>query len=118
MGRIKGVRRKLSQELGFLVPPVHIRDNLDLEPHAYRITLMGVNVADAELQPELELAINPGQVYGELAGDAVKDPVFGLEAVWIEPGKTAPGPDLRIHRGRPQHRDRDPPESDLARQRT
>lgn len=87
MGRIKGVRRKLSQELGFLVPPVHIRDNLDLEPHAYRITLMGVNVADAELQPELELAINPGQVYGELAGDAVKDPVFGLEAVWIEPAK-------------------------------
>ncbi len=84
MGRIKGVRKKLSQEIGFLIPPVHIRDNLDLPPNAYRITLMGVTVAQAEVMPDKELAINPGQVFGSLEGKAGKDPVFGLEAVWID----------------------------------
>ncbi len=83
MGRIKGVRKKLSQELGFLVPPVHIRDNLDLSPNAYRITLMGVTVAEAEIFTDKELAINPGQVFGEAEGVKCKDPAFGLEAVWI-----------------------------------
>ncbi len=85
MNRIKGVRRKLSQELGFLIPPVHIRDNLDLNPNAYRITLMGVPVGEGEVYPDRELAINPGRVYGELEGIATRDPSFGLEAVWIDP---------------------------------
>ncbi|MDY6891528.1 MAG: flagellar biosynthesis protein FlhA [Pseudomonadota bacterium] len=84
LGRIKGVRKKLSQDLGFLVPAVHIRDNLDLLPSAYRITLMGVVAGEAEIYPDRELAINPGQVFGELKGIKVRDPAFGLEAVWIE----------------------------------
>ncbi len=84
LARIKGVRKKLSQEMGFLMPSVHIRDNLDLLPNAYRLTLMGVSVAEAEVYPDRELAINPGQVFGPLNGIAAKDPAFGLEAVWIE----------------------------------
>ncbi|MEC8908266.1 MAG: flagellar biosynthesis protein FlhA [Pseudomonadota bacterium] len=83
--RIKGVRRKLSQELGFLIPSVHIRDNLDLLPNQYRITLMGVTLAEAEIHPERELAINPGQVYGKIEGMATTDPAFGMEAYWITP---------------------------------
>jgi flagellar biosynthesis protein FlhA len=85
VGRIKGVRRKLSQELGFLVQPVHIRDNLDLAPGAYRLTLHGVPVGEAELVPDRELAINPGRVYGPVKGTPTQDPAFGLEAVWIDP---------------------------------
>ncbi len=85
MGRIKGVRKKLSQELGFLIPPVHIRDNLDLAPNSYRITVMGVAVGQAEVLPEREMAINPGQVFGHLEAQPARDPVFGLEALWIEP---------------------------------
>jgi flagellar biosynthesis protein FlhA len=84
VARIKGVRRKLSQELGFLMNPVHIRDNLDLGPTAYRIALHGVPVAEAEIAPDRELAINPGQVYGEIKGERTKDPAFGLDAVWID----------------------------------
>lgn len=87
MTRIKGVRKKLSQELGFLVPTVHIRDNLDLSPTMYRITLMGVTMGEAEVFPELELAINPGQVFGSLKGRECRDPAFGLEAVWIDAGQ-------------------------------
>ncbi|MDT8387916.1 MAG: flagellar biosynthesis protein FlhA [Thiogranum sp.] len=83
MDRIKGVRKKLSQELGFLVQPVHIRDNLELAPSAYRILLMGVPVGEADIYPDRELAINPGQVFGTLQGIATKDPAFGLDAVWI-----------------------------------
>ena len=85
MDRIKGVRKKLSQELGFLIQPVHIRDNLDLSPNAYRIALLGVPVGEAEVYPDRELAINPGQVYGVVPGIKTRDPAFGLEAVWIEP---------------------------------
>jgi len=85
LARIKGVRKKLSQELGFLVPSVHIRNNLDLQPNAYRINLMGVNIGGAEIYPEREMAINPGQVYGKAQGIEAKDPAFGLDAVWIEP---------------------------------
>ncbi|WP_083264261.1 flagellar biosynthesis protein FlhA [Pseudohongiella acticola] len=85
LARIKGIRKKLSQELGFLVPSVHIRDNLDLQPNEYRINLMGVNIGGAEIHPEREMAINPGQVYGKAQGIATKDPAFGLEALWIEP---------------------------------
>lgn len=84
LNRIKGVRRKLSQELGFLMPSVHIRDNLDLLPNQYRITLMGVTLAEAEIYPERDLAINPGQVFGAIDGLATKDPAFGLEAFWID----------------------------------
>ena len=87
MGRIKGVRKKLSQELGFLIPPVHIRDNLDMAPNAYRITLMGVPVGESEIQPERDMAINPGQVFGSLQGIKGTDPAFGLEAVWVEPSQ-------------------------------
>ncbi len=87
MGRIKGVRRKLTQELGFLIPPVHIRDDLELAPTAYRIALRGVPVGLGEVHPDRELAINPGQVFGELPGIATRDPAFGLEAVWIEPAQ-------------------------------
>lgn len=85
MPRIKGVRKKLSQELGFLIQSVHIRDNLDLSPNTYRITLMGVPVAEAEIYADRQLAINPGKVFGTLGGIATKDPSFGLDAVWIEP---------------------------------
>ena len=83
LSRIKGVRKKLSQEFGFLVPAVHIRDNLDLDPNTYQISLMGVTVGEAEIRHDHELAINPGQVFGKLEGIPTKDPAFGLEAVWI-----------------------------------
>jgi len=84
MARIKGVRKKLSQELGFLIPSVHIRDNLDLNPTNYRISLMGVTVGEADIMPDREMAINPGQVFGTLDGVSCQDPAFGLEAVWID----------------------------------
>jgi flagellar biosynthesis protein FlhA len=84
MARIKGVRKKLSEDLGFLVPPVHIRDNLDLPPGGYRITVMGVVVGESEAYVDRDLAINSGQVSGPLAGTACQDPAFGLPAVWIE----------------------------------
>ena len=87
LNRIKGVRRKLSQELGFLMPSVHIRDNLDLLPNQYRITLMGVTLAEAEIFPERDMAINPGQVFGKIDGQPTKDPAFGLDAFWIDPDK-------------------------------
>ncbi len=83
LSRIKGVRKKLSQEFGFLVPAVHIRDNLDLDPNTYQISLMGVTIGSAEIRHDQELAINPGQVFGKLDGVVTKDPAFGLDAVWI-----------------------------------
>jgi flagellar biosynthesis protein FlhA len=86
LARIKGVRRKLTQDLGFLVQAVHIRDNLDLSPNAYRINLAGVPVGEGSIYPERELAINPGKVFGKLSGIETRDPAFGMEAVWIEPG--------------------------------
>ena len=84
MGRIKGVRKKLSEELGFLVQAVHIRDNLELGPNSYRITILGAPVGESEVFPDRELAINPGQVSGTLPGSPTKDPAFGLDALWIE----------------------------------
>lgn len=87
LGRIKGVRKKLSQEMGFLIPSVHIRDNLDLSPNGYRVSLMGVAVSEAEVYPDREMAINPGQVFGDLEGLKTKDPAFGLDAVWINPSQ-------------------------------
>ena len=87
LGRIKGIRKKLSQDLGFLMPSVHIRDNLDLTPNSYRIALKGVTIGEAEVHPEREMAINPGQVYGKINGIKGRDPAFGLEAVWINPSQ-------------------------------
>jgi len=87
LNRIKGVRKKLSQELGFLIHSVHIRDNLDLSPNDYRITLNGVPVGESGVHPDREMAINPGQVYGDLQGIPGKDPAYGLDAIWIEAGQ-------------------------------
>ncbi|ANJ66621.1 flagellar biosynthesis protein FlhA [Halothiobacillus diazotrophicus] len=84
MPRIKGVRKKISQDLGFLVSPVHIRDNLDLKPGEYRISLNGVPMGMADIFADRDMAINPGQVSGPLQGVKTKDPAFGLEAYWIE----------------------------------
>ncbi|MFT7218581.1 MAG: flagellar biosynthesis protein FlhA [Candidatus Azotimanducaceae bacterium] len=84
LGRIKGVRKKLSQDYGFLVQPVHIKDNLDLDPNGYRITMLDVSVGEGKVYPEKHLAISSGQVLGRLDGVATKDPSFGLDAVWIE----------------------------------
>ena len=85
LARIRGVRRKLSHELGFLVQSVHIRDNLELSPNAYRISLAGVALADGVVYPDRELAINPGRVFGKPPGLETRDPAFGMEALWIEP---------------------------------
>jgi flagellar biosynthesis protein FlhA len=85
LARIRGVRRKLSSDLGFLVPAVHIRDNLELSPNGYRINLGGVPMGEGQVYPDREMAINPGRVFGPLKGIATKDPAFGMEAVWIEP---------------------------------
>ena len=84
--RIKGIRKKFTQDIGFLPPPVHIRDNLELRPNAYRITLKGVEIGSGEAYPQQFLAINPGSVTGPLAGTATRDPAFGLPAVWIDAG--------------------------------
>ncbi|MGA8864776.1 MAG: flagellar biosynthesis protein FlhA [Gallionella sp.] len=82
--RIKGIRKKFTQDIGFLPPSVHIRDNLDLRPNGYRITLKGVEIGSGESYPNLFLAINPGNVSGTLPGTATRDPAFGLPAIWIE----------------------------------
>ncbi|MBU0587839.1 MAG: flagellar biosynthesis protein FlhA [Gammaproteobacteria bacterium] len=82
--RIKGVRRKFAQEVGFLPPAVHVRDNLELKPSAYRLTLRGVIVGEGEAFPGLFLAINPGGVSTPLIGTATTDPAFGLPAHWID----------------------------------
>ncbi|WP_332853054.1 flagellar biosynthesis protein FlhA [Duganella sp. S19_KUP01_CR8] len=82
--RIKGIRKKFAQEVGFLAPPVHIRDNLELKPSAYRITLKGVEVGTGEAFNGQFLAINPGMASGTLPGMATTDPAFGLPATWID----------------------------------
>jgi len=87
MSRVKGVRKKLSAELGFLVQPVRIRDDLNIDPDSYHIVLKGVVRGKGEIKVGRELAINPGQVYGELQGIPTREPAFGLEAVWIEPSQ-------------------------------
>ena len=87
LSRIKGVRRKLSEHLGFLIQPVHIRDNLELPPGGYRILIHGVPEGQGEVYPEKELAINPGAVDMPLQGVATTDPAFGMEAFWIEPAQ-------------------------------
>jgi flagellar biosynthesis protein FlhA len=87
MTRVKGVRKKLSAELGFLVQPVRIRDDLNIDPDSYNIVLKGVVRGKGEVKVGRELAINPGHVYGTLEGIATREPAFGLEAVWIEPSQ-------------------------------
>ncbi len=82
--RIRGLRKKFAQEIGFLTAPVHIRDNLELKPNAYRITLKGVEAGTGESFPGMYLAINPGRVSGQLPGNPTTDPAFGLPAVWID----------------------------------
>ncbi len=82
--RIKGIRKKFAQEVGFLPPPVHIRDNLELRPNGYRISLKGVTIGEGESHANSLLAINPGNASGTLQGQQTKDPAFGLPAVWID----------------------------------
>jgi flagellar biosynthesis protein FlhA len=82
--RIRGIRKKFAQEVGFLVSPVHIRDNLELKPNAYRILLKGVEVGQGEAYAGQLMAINPGRVAGTLNGTVTKDPAFGLPAIWID----------------------------------
>lgn len=84
--RIKGIRKKFTQDIGFLPPPVHIRDNLELKPNGYRITLKGVEIGAGEAHHTMLLAIDPGGVTGTLNGIETKDPAFGLPAIWIDPG--------------------------------
>ncbi|HQR05102.1 MAG: flagellar biosynthesis protein FlhA [Proteobacteria bacterium] len=84
--RIRGLRRKFAQEVGFLAAPVHIRDNLELKPNAYRIALKGVEIGTGEAYPGMFLAINPGRVAGPVQGIATKDPAFDLPATWVEAG--------------------------------
>ncbi|KAA3650047.1 MAG: flagellar biosynthesis protein FlhA [Proteobacteria bacterium] len=85
--RIRGLRKKFAQDVGFLAAPVHIRDNLELKPNAYRIALKGVEIGSGEAYPGQFLAINPGRVTGPLSGRETKDPAFGLPAFWIDPGQ-------------------------------
>ncbi|MES1983251.1 MAG: flagellar biosynthesis protein FlhA [Pseudomonadota bacterium] len=82
--RIKGVRKKFAQDVGFLPPAIHIRDNLDLRPNGYRIAMKGVEIGAGEAFPNMLLAINPGNVMGTLPGNATRDPAFGLPAIWID----------------------------------
>jgi flagellar biosynthesis protein FlhA len=84
LGRIKGVRKKFAQEVGFLPPAVHIRDNLELKPSVYRVTLRGAVIGEGEAFPGMHLAINPGGGLPQLPGTRTVDPAFGLPAVWIE----------------------------------
>ena len=82
--RIKGIRKKFTQDMGFLPPAVHIRDNLELRPNGYRITLKGAEIGSGEAFPNMFLAINPGSVTGTLPGTPTKDPAFGLPAIWVD----------------------------------
>ncbi len=84
MGRITGIRRQLSRELGFVVPMIRVRDNLALGPNQYRITVAGVTMGEDEIWPDDLLALDSGDLEGKVPGRAAKDPTFGLDAVWIE----------------------------------
>ncbi|WP_375270328.1 flagellar biosynthesis protein FlhA [Sphingomonas sp.] len=88
MARITGVRRQLSKELGFVVPQVRVRDDINLAPYTYRLMLGGVCVGEDQVSPDEMLALDTGQGFGELLGKKAKDPTFGLEATWIAPGDT------------------------------
>jgi flagellar biosynthesis protein FlhA len=86
LGRIKSIRKKFAQDIGFLVPVVHIRDNLEIKPNAYVLKLKGVQIGEGEAFPGQWMAINPGQVSASLPGTQTKDPAFGLPATWIDSG--------------------------------
>jgi len=86
VGRVRGVRKKISRELGFVIPAVHIKDNSDLSPDTYRIILKNTPMAVINIYPKKNLAINPGHISVPLQGIAVKDPAFGLDAVWVDDG--------------------------------
>lgn len=83
INRIKGIRKKLSIDLGFLIPTIHVKDNINLAANHYRVFLKGVTVAEGEIFPDKFLAINPGYIKTQLAGNSCKDPTFGLDAYWI-----------------------------------
>ncbi|SEK49705.1 flagellar biosynthesis protein FlhA [Pseudoxanthomonas sp. GM95] len=89
LARLKGVRRKLTQDLGFLIPAVHVRDNLELAPGQYRVLVHGVPLAGGDIHPDRELALDPGRVFGALDGIPGKDPAFGLDSTWILPSQRA-----------------------------
>lgn len=89
LGRIKGIRKKIFKELGFLPPPVHVLDSLDLAPNAYQIYLKGVSVGQGSIHPDREMAIDPGDASGDLSGVSGFDPVFNLKAIWISPEERA-----------------------------
>jgi flagellar biosynthesis protein FlhA len=85
--RVKGIRKKLSAELGFLIQPIRIRDDLDLDPDVYHIVMNGVVRGKGSIKIGKEMAINPGEVFGSLQGEPTKEPAFGLDAVWIDPSQ-------------------------------
>ncbi|KAA8729547.1 flagellar biosynthesis protein FlhA [Ewingella americana] len=85
LGRIRSIRKKFAQEMGYLPPVIHIRDNLELPPAGYRILMKGVEIGSGEAHPGRWMAINPGNAIGQLPGEVTQDPAFGLAAVWIEP---------------------------------
>ncbi len=87
LSRVKGVRKKLSAELGFLIQPIRIRDNLDLQPEVYHLVINGVVRGKGEIKVGQELAINPGHVHAQLEGTPTKEPAFGLDAMWIDPNQ-------------------------------
>lgn len=84
LGRIRSIRKKFAQEMGYLPPVVHIRDNLELQPASYRILMKGVEIGSGEAHPGRWMAINPGNAVGDLPGEVTQDPAFGLPAIWIE----------------------------------
>ncbi|WP_455815986.1 flagellar biosynthesis protein FlhA [Pseudomonas cerasi] len=84
LGRIRSIRKKFAQEMGFLPPVVHIRDNMDLTPARYRILMKGVEIGSGDAYPGRWMAINPGTAAGSLPGEVTVDPAFGLEAIWID----------------------------------
>jgi flagellar biosynthesis protein FlhA len=86
--KIKGIRKKISTTIGFLIPSVHIKDNLDLDPDEYKIFIMGLEVGVGNIEHNKHLAINPGEVYGDLNGTVTSDPAYGLPAVWINENLT------------------------------
>ncbi|MDG0968220.1 MAG: flagellar biosynthesis protein FlhA [Porticoccaceae bacterium] len=85
--RVKGIRKKLSAELGFLIQPIRIRDDLDLDPDVYHIVMNGVVRGKGNIKIGKEMAINPGEVFGALQGEITKEPAFGLDAIWIDPSQ-------------------------------
>ncbi|GAA0676612.1 flagellar biosynthesis protein FlhA [Sphingomonas insulae] len=86
MGRITGVRRQLSRDLGFVVPQCRVRDDINLAPYTYRIVVNGVVLGEDQVSPDEMLALDTGQAYGDLTGKKAKDPTFGLDATWIPAG--------------------------------